>query len=119
MFLFFFFQAEDGIRDGRVTGVQTCALPILNRCDTLLIVGSSFPYSEFLPKEGQARGIQIDIDPKRLSVRYPTEINLVGDSAETLRAFIPLLTRKQDRQWRKKIEAGIAEWWKVLEARAM
>src|SRR5438874_7220975 len=83
------------------------------------MVGSSFPYSEFLPKEGHARGVQIDIDAKLVSVRYPMEINLVGDSAETLRALVPLLERKQDRQWRKKIEDGVAEWWKVLEARAM
>jgi pyruvate dehydrogenase (quinone) len=88
-------------------------------CDTLLMVGSSFPYSEFLPKEGQARGVQIDIDPKMLSIRYPTEVNLVGDSAETLRALMPLLDRKQDRSWRKKIEGNIVDWWKVLEARAM
>ena len=92
---------------------------MMTECDTLLIVGSSFPYSEFLPKEGQARGVQIDIDAKMLSIRYPTEVNLVGDSAETLRALIPLLTRKEDRRWRKKIEDGVAEWWKLLEARAM
>ena len=92
---------------------------MMTECDTLLIVGSSFPYSEFLPREGQARGVQIDIDAKMLSIRYPTEVNLVGDSAETLRALIPLLTRKEDRSWRKKIEDGVAEWWKLLEARAM
>ncbi|SMF49005.1 pyruvate dehydrogenase (quinone) [Azospirillum oryzae] len=88
-------------------------------CDTLLMIGSGFPYSEFLPKEGQARGVQIDIDPKMLSIRYPMEVNLVGDSAGTLRELIPLLQRKQDRSWREGIEAGVAEWWKVLEARAM
>lgn len=87
-------------------------------CDTLLIVGSSFPYSEFLPKEGQARGIQIDIDPRMLGIRYPTELNLVGDSVESLRALIPLLRRKQDRSWREKIESDIRDWWKVIEARA-
>ncbi len=92
---------------------------MMEECDTLLVVGSSFPYSEFLPKEGQARGVQIDIDPKLLSVRYPMEVNLVGDSAETLRALIPLLIRKQDRRWLEKIESGVAEWWKLLEARAM
>jgi pyruvate dehydrogenase (quinone) len=92
---------------------------MMEECDTLLMVGSSFPYSEFLPKEGQARGVQIDIDPKLVSVRYPMEVNLVGDSAETLGMLIPLLHRKQDRQWRKRIEENIAEWWKVLEARAM
>ncbi len=92
---------------------------LMSECDTLLIVGSSFPYSEFLPKEGQARGVQIDIDPKMLSIRYPTEVNLVGDSAETLRALIPLLKRKEDRSWQKKIENEMADWWKTLEARAM
>jgi len=92
---------------------------MMEECDTLLVVGSSFPYSEFLPKEGQARGVQVDIDPKLLSVRYPMEVNLVGDSAETLRALIPLLIRKQDRHWREQIENGVAEWWKLLEARAM
>ena len=88
-------------------------------CDTLLMVGSSFPYSEFLPKEGQARGVQIEIDGKMSSMRYPMEVPLVGDSAETLRALIPLLTRKTDRSWRKTIDKNIADWWKVLEARAM
>ena len=92
---------------------------MMEECDTLFMIGSSFPYSEFLPKEGQARGVQIDIDAKLVSVRYPMEVNLVGDSAETLRALIPLLERKQDRKWRKKIEDGVAEWWKVLDARAM
>lgn len=92
---------------------------LMTECDTLLIVGSSFPYSEFLPKEGQARGVQIDIDAKMLSIRYPTEVNLVGDSAETLRALLPLLKRKEDRSWQKKIEKEMVDWWKVLEARAM
>jgi pyruvate dehydrogenase (quinone) len=88
-------------------------------CDTLLIVGSRFPYSEFLPEEGQARGVQIDLDARMLSIRYPTEVNLVGDSVLTLRALIPLLKRKQERAWRGKIEKHVAEWWRVLEARAM
>ncbi len=92
---------------------------LMMNCDTLLMVGSSFPYSEFLPKEGQARGVQIDIDGRMLSLRYPMEVNLVGDSAETLRALIPYVQRKTDRSWREEIEAGIAEWWQVLEARAM
>lgn len=92
---------------------------MMTNCDTLLMVGSTFPYSEFLPKEGQARGVQIDIDPKVLSIRYPMEVNLVGDSAGTLRALIPHLTRKQDRSWRETIETGVADWWKTLEARAM
>jgi pyruvate dehydrogenase (quinone) len=83
------------------------------------MVGSSFPYSEFLPKEGQARGVQIDIDGRMLSLRYPMEVNLTGDSAETLRALIPLLERKSDRAWREKLESAISEWWKTLEAQAM
>ncbi len=90
----------------------------MTECDTLLMVGSSFPYSEFLPKEGQARGVQIDIDGKMIGIRYPMEINLVGDSVETLRALIPMLQRKEDRTWRKSIEANIKDWWEVLEARA-
>lgn len=88
-------------------------------CDTLLMVGSSFPYSEFLPKEGQARGIQIDINGKMLGLRYPMELNLQGDSKESLKALIPLLKRKEDRSWRDEIEVNIKEWWKVIEARAM
>jgi pyruvate dehydrogenase (quinone) len=92
---------------------------MMSECDTLLMIGSSFPYSEFLPKEGQARGVQVDLDGRMLSIRYPMEVNLMGDSAETLRALIPLLVRKQDRSWRKKLEVGITQWWKVLEARAM
>jgi pyruvate dehydrogenase (quinone) len=91
---------------------------MMTECDTLLMVGSSFPYSEFLPKEGQARGVQIDIDGRMLSLRYPMEVNLTGDSAETLRALIPLLERKRDRSWREKLEKSIVEWWKVLEAQA-
>lgn len=87
-------------------------------CDTLLMVGTNFPYSEFLPKEGQARGIQIDIDGRLLGMRYPTELNLIGDSAQSLRALIPLLQRKTDRSWREKIESDIRDWWKVIEARA-
>ena len=92
---------------------------MMSQCDTLLMVGSSFPYSEFLPDEGQARGVQIDIDSRMLSLRYPMEVNLTGDSKETLRAVIPLLKRKRNRQWREKLEKEIVDWWKLLEARAM
>jgi pyruvate dehydrogenase (quinone) len=88
-------------------------------CDTLFMIGSGFPYSEFLPKEGQARGVQIDIAPRMLGLRYPMEVNLHGDSKLTLQALIPLLDRKTYRAWRKKIEDGVSEWWEVLEARAM
>lgn len=92
---------------------------LMKECDTFLMVGSSFPYSEFLPKPGQARGVQIDINGANLSLRYPMEINLQGDSAATLRALIPLLQRNDDRSWRTQIEKEVTDWWKVLEARAM
>lgn len=92
---------------------------MMTGCDTLLMVGSSFPYSEFLPEEGQAKGVQIDIDNKMLSIRYPMDVNLVGDSKSTLKALIPLIKHKEDRSWRKDIEANIKEWWKTLEAKAM
>jgi pyruvate dehydrogenase (quinone) len=88
-------------------------------CDTLLMVGSGFPYAEFLPEEGQARAVQIDIDGRALGIRYPMEVNLTGDSAETLRALLPLLERKEDRSWRASVEDGVAKWWQTLEARAM
>ncbi len=92
---------------------------MMAQCDTLLMIGSSFPYSEFLPAEGQARGVQIDIDGRMLNIRYPMEVPLQGDSAETLRALMPWLKKKTDRSWRAKIEQGVAESWKVLEGRAM
>jgi pyruvate dehydrogenase (quinone) len=92
---------------------------MMNECDTLLMVGSSFPYAEFLPKEGQARGVQIDIDGKMVSLRYPMECNLLGDATHTLRALIPLLKQKTDRSWRDRIEQNVHTWWEVLEARAM
>jgi pyruvate dehydrogenase (quinone) len=92
---------------------------MMMECDTLLMIGSSFPYPEFLPQEGDARGVQIDLDGRMLSIRYPMEVNLIGDSAETLRVLIPLLKKKQDLSWRNKIESDIREWWKVMEARAM
>src|SRR3954447_950689 len=91
---------------------------LMQGCDTLLMVGSSFPYSEFLPEEGSARGVQIDLDGRMLGIRYPMEVNLVGDSAETLRALLPKLQRKQDRSWADKVSAGVRDWWGVLERRA-
>jgi pyruvate dehydrogenase (quinone) len=92
---------------------------LMRDCDTLLMVGSSFPYSEWLPKPGQARGIQIDVDGTMLSIRYPMELGLVGDAKETLKALAPLLERKEDRSWREQIEHEIEEWWRLLEERAM
>jgi pyruvate dehydrogenase (quinone) len=87
-------------------------------CDALLMVGSSFPYSEFLPKEGDARGVQIDLDGRMVGIRYPMEVNLVGDSKETLRALLPKLERKEDRSWREEIEDGVRKWWELIEDRA-
>ena len=92
---------------------------MMQNCDTLFMVGSSFPYSEFLPKPGTARGVQIDIKGDKLSLRYPMELNLIGDSAETLKALLPLLEQKTDTKWRDGIKSGLADWWQVLEARAM
>ncbi len=88
-------------------------------CDTLLMVGSGFPWTEFLPEEGQARAVQIDIDPEMLGLRYPMDVHLHGDSRLTLQALIPLLRRKQDRSWREGVEKNVAKWWELLEARAM
>ncbi len=87
-------------------------------CDTLLMIGSGFPYSEFLPEEGQARAVQIDISPSMLSLRYPADVGLVGDAAETLKALLPLLSQKDDT-WRREIEPNVGKWWKTLEKRAL
>jgi pyruvate dehydrogenase (quinone) len=92
---------------------------MMENCDTLLMVGTSFPYSEWLPEPGQARGVQIDIDGKMIGIRYPMEVNLVGDARETLRALIPHLTRKEDRSWREGMEQNVERWWEILENRAM
>jgi len=92
---------------------------MMMNCDTLLMIGSAFPYSEFLPEEGHARGVQIEIDPRMASIRYPMEVSLIGDSAETLKLLIPLLQRKSERGWREDIEKNVAEWWHTLEVRAM
>jgi pyruvate dehydrogenase (quinone) len=92
---------------------------LMKNCDTLLTVGSSFPYTQFLPDFGQARAVQIDIDGSLIGMRYPYEVNLVGDAAATLRALIPLLQAKPDRSWQEHIEADVARWWEVMEAEAM
>ena len=91
---------------------------LMQECDTLLMIGSGFPYSEFLPKDGQARGVQIDIDPAMMSLRYPMDVTLVGDAAETLDALLPLLKQKRTRDWRASIEGNVKEWWKLLGKRA-
>jgi len=90
---------------------------VLEDCDTLLMVGTSFPYIEFLPKPGQARGIQIELDPKRIGLRYPVELGLVGDSKNTLHELIPMLKRKEDRQFLQAAQAGMKDWWELMEKR--
>lgn len=91
---------------------------LMQGCDTLLVIGSSFPYTQFLPEFGQARAVQIDIDPHMVGMRYPFEVNLVGDARETLTRLLPLLETAKDRGWRKKIEQNTARWWEVMERRA-
>ena len=92
---------------------------LMQGCDTLLMVGSGFPYAEFLPKPGQARGVQIDIDPGMLGLRYPMEVNLVGDAAATLRALLPLLEQTADRSWRGTVEEDVAASWDQVRGMAM
>jgi pyruvate dehydrogenase (quinone) len=88
-------------------------------CDALLMVGTSFPYAEWLPEEGSCPAVQIDIDGRLLGMRYaPTECNLVGDSKDTLQALIPLLERKEDRSWREELEGEIERWWRLMDERA-
>jgi pyruvate dehydrogenase (quinone) len=91
---------------------------LMEGADTLLMVGTSFPYAEWLPEPGQARGVQIDIDARLIGTRYPTEVNLVGDAASSLRALIPLLVRQEDRAWREEIEEGVERWWEILDRQA-
>jgi len=95
---------------------------LMTDCDTLLVIGSNFPYSQFLPGfeagEPKARAVQIDADPTMIGLRYPFEVNLVGDAAATLRRLIPLLTRKDDRSWRETVEDNVSRWWEVMDRRA-
>ncbi|GAB3693637.1 thiamine pyrophosphate-requiring protein [Saccharopolyspora tripterygii] len=91
---------------------------LMRDCDTLLMIGASFPYSQFLPEYEQARGVQIDIDPTMIGMRYPFEVNLLGDAKATLSALLPRLRRKEDRAWREKVESGVRDWWDVMERRA-
>jgi pyruvate dehydrogenase (quinone) len=89
----------------------------IEECDTLLMVGTSFPYIEFLPKPGNARGVQIELDPTRIGLRYPVEVGLVGDSRRTLQALLPMLQRHDDRRFLDKAQAGMREWWQLMEER--
>ena len=91
---------------------------MMQDADTLLMVGSSFPYSEFLPTEGQAKAVQIDTSGRMLSIRYPMDLALIGDSKQTLAELLPLLRRKEDRSWQEKIIKDVAEWWRLMDDRA-
>lgn len=92
---------------------------MMNQCDTLLMIGTTFPYSEFLPEDGAARAVQIDLSPRNVSMRYPTECNLIGDSAQVLSRLLPLLKQNGNTAWREKIEHNVHKWWRALEAKAM
>jgi pyruvate dehydrogenase (quinone) len=91
---------------------------MMQDCDTLLMVGSSFPYTQFMPELDQARAVQIDLDGAMIGMRYPFEVNLVGDAATTLRALIPLLHRKEDRSWQESLTSKVADWWETMDAEA-
>jgi len=92
---------------------------LMENCDCLLMIGSSFPYAEYLPEPGKARGVQIEIMPSKLGIRYPMDINLLGDSKATLQALIPLLHYKSDRAWRSKIEEDVKAWKETVRKRAL
>jgi pyruvate dehydrogenase (quinone) len=92
---------------------------LMRDCDTLLIVGSNLPYSQFLPDFGQARAVQIDLDGAMVGMRYPTEVNLIGDAKTTLQALVPKLRRKDDRSWQIRVEGNVANWWETMEQQAM
>jgi pyruvate dehydrogenase (quinone) len=91
---------------------------LMKKCDTLLVVGSSFPYAEFYPKAGRAKGIQIDVDGRLLSLRYPMDVNLKGDAKQTLQALMPLLKQRRKRVWQGEVVRNVKKWWKVVEERA-
>ncbi|MGW0533928.1 thiamine pyrophosphate-requiring protein [Streptomyces sp. NPDC003032] len=91
---------------------------LMQECDTLLMIGSSFPYAQFMPELDQARAVQIDIDPHMIGLRYPFEVNLVGDSRETLQRLLPRLHRKESRAWRERVEKNVSRWWEVMQRRA-
>jgi pyruvate dehydrogenase (quinone) len=92
---------------------------LMRDCDTLLIVGSNFPYSQFLPEFGKARAVQIDVDGALIGMRYPTELNIVADAGATLRALLPLLAPRSDRKWRETVEQNVADWWTTVERQSM
>jgi pyruvate dehydrogenase (quinone) len=91
---------------------------MMMECDTLLMVGSSFPYSEFLPKEGKANAVQIDIDGRMIGIRYPIDVGLVGDAKDTLRLLLPLLKERTNASWRNQLLEWRADWDKLMDERA-
>lgn len=91
---------------------------LMDNCDTLLMIGSGFPYAEYLPEPGKARGVQIDVDGSMLSLRYPMEVNLLGDSLATIQELLPLIQYKEDRSWLEQITANVAAWWETVEKRS-
>jgi len=95
----------------------TASQEAMEACDTLLIIGTSFPYIEYYPKPGQARAVQIELDPVRIGLRYPVEVGLVGDSRRALQALLPLLQHKEDRSFLESSQAATAKWWKLMEHR--
>jgi pyruvate dehydrogenase (quinone) len=97
----------------------TASEMLMQECDTLLLVGTNEPYTEFLPPPGQARGVQIDIDGRNLGSRYPTEVNLAGDAKETLAALLPRLAPRGRSAWRRRVEDAVASWWEIAERRAL
>ncbi len=92
---------------------------LMSHCDTLLTVGSNFPYTQFMPELDQAKAIQIDIDGKFIGMRYPYRVNLVADAKTTLQQLIPLIDRKEDRGWRQDVEDSVRRWWQIAERQAM
>jgi pyruvate dehydrogenase (quinone) len=97
---------------------STASYELMMGADTLFMIGTSFPYAEWLPEEDQCKAVEIDIDGAMIGVRYPIQATLIGDSKETLNALIPMLKHKEDRSWREKIESEVREWWRVLDDRA-
>ncbi|MEE3064321.1 MAG: thiamine pyrophosphate-requiring protein [Actinomycetota bacterium] len=91
---------------------------LMRDCDTLLTVGSSFPYTQFMPEFGQCRAVQIDVDGRLIGMRYPYEVNVVADAKSALQALIPRLKRKEDRSWREGIEKNVSRWWETMDKEA-
>src|ERR671938_336268 len=98
---------------------STASYEMMEACDALLMVGTSFPYAEWLPKEGQAKCVEIDIKASMIGIRYPVDVFLIGDAKETLTELNQRLKRKEDRSWRETIEENVREWWRIVEDRAL